>query len=181
MSLAPEPNGFHWESIFTENALIERIIKNLNLSKGSKILDIPCGEGKRTEFISSLGYEVVGIDEDMDKIRQGILVYSGLELYQHDMQDIFYVHYFNLVLLMDYPLVFHRKPNENGYILRNLFSCLAPGGYIVLGIPNNEIETLDEAINMIGEVGDKTGVFQLSLESLPLKLILLKKLKTNMA
>jgi|GEM_PF-2845268 len=179
MSYPSHPSSDFSQNIQNENQVLESLLNYLNLEKGSKILDVPCGEGKRTQFLNELGYEVVGIDADMNKIRHGVLVYSGLELYQHDMQDIFYVHYFNLVVLSDYISVFNRPKNENGYILKNLFSCLALNGYLAIGL-NREPSDFRKLEEFIGEIlGIGYEIQSLSLPSFSMDWMIIRKIISN--
>jgi SAM-dependent methyltransferase len=132
--IQPSPStGIPSDKIQSQNRDLEDIINVLKIPKGSKILDINCGTGERTQFLEDLGFKVMGIDENPVKIREGRLLYPELEIYQHDMQDIFYVHYFDWVMVMDIEEVFHRKSAENEYILKNLLACLAPHGKVVIG------------------------------------------------
>jgi len=150
-----------WEIKFKEEILLDHILAHLHIPSGSKILDLTCGSGETTEYLSIKGYEAIGIDVDMEKIRHGLLMYKNLSLYQHDMQDIFYVHFFHLALVLYTDEVFIRKPNENGYILKNIFTCLAPGGFLVLGLKTEGMASIQPLIDNV--LGKDYPVEQISL------------------
>ncbi len=50
-------------------SFIKKIIKYLNLDKGSKILDAACGKGRHSIEIEKLGYKVLGIDLSKNSIK----------------------------------------------------------------------------------------------------------------
>ncbi len=41
---------------------IDNLTNYLNISKGSKILDLACGKGRHSIYLNTLGYEVLGVD-----------------------------------------------------------------------------------------------------------------------
>ncbi len=43
-------------------SFIQRLLKELSLSKNSRVLDLACGQGRHSRFLNRLGYDVVGTD-----------------------------------------------------------------------------------------------------------------------
>ena len=41
---------------------IERLLQHLNPSPGSRMLDVACGKGRHSRFLSAHGFDVTGID-----------------------------------------------------------------------------------------------------------------------
>ncbi|MBW2999689.1 class I SAM-dependent methyltransferase [Candidatus Woesearchaeota archaeon] len=80
------PSFRHWFE--KENEYIRGVIK-----RGSKVLDVGCGEGRSIANIVDMAGEIVGIDVDPGVIRFGNEIFGELphvELYQADAREIPY-------------------------------------------------------------------------------------------
>ena len=47
---------------------MSNIVSFLKLSKGSKVLDLPCGKGRHSLFLNELGFETTGADLSANSI-----------------------------------------------------------------------------------------------------------------
>lgn len=67
---------------------IENLIAFLQLEKGSKLLDLPCGRGRHSVFLNKLGFEVVGADLSENNIKFAKKFENKtLRFTQHDMRE----------------------------------------------------------------------------------------------
>ncbi len=66
------------------------LVAYLKLKKGAKILDLPCGKGRHSVFLNSLGFDVIGADLSQNSIDFAKQYENEtLEFLQHDMRKEF--------------------------------------------------------------------------------------------
>lgn len=64
------------------------LINFLQLKKGAKILDLPCGRGRHAIFLNKCGYDVVGADLSTNNIQfASQYTNDSLRFTQHDMRE----------------------------------------------------------------------------------------------
>lgn len=62
----------------------------LELKKTAKILDLPCGKGRHSMFLNSLGFDVIGADLSQNSIDYAKQYENErLKFFQHDMRNSF--------------------------------------------------------------------------------------------
>ena len=78
------------------DGFVDRLVQELHLVKGTKILDVGCGNGRHAIALHELGFDVTGIDLSYKKIA-GIqaIQNDNLHFYRHDMRHIFRINYFD--------------------------------------------------------------------------------------
>ncbi|MFI5220028.1 MAG: SAM-dependent methyltransferase [Bacteroidia bacterium] len=77
---------------------LNNIINYLKPKASSKMLDQACGKGRHAKYLSSLGFDVTGIDlsrQSIDYCRK--YENDRLHFYVHDMRSIFRTDYFDFV------------------------------------------------------------------------------------
>jgi 2-polyprenyl-3-methyl-5-hydroxy-6-metoxy-1,4-benzoquinol methylase len=75
---------------------IDKLVKKLNPTTDSKMLDIGCGKGRHAIQLANLGFDVTGIDLSQASIEEALKQEKdNLHFYQHDMRDIFWINYFD--------------------------------------------------------------------------------------
>ncbi|MEE8541769.1 MAG: methyltransferase domain-containing protein [Desulfobacterales bacterium] len=106
------------------------------LKPGLRVLDAGCGIGKTTAILHEMiqpGGEILGIDfskERIDYARQHYGRKPGLDFRVHDLRESLKTSGpFDLIWIR-FVLEYFRA--ESAAIVRNLTSCLAPGGYLCL-------------------------------------------------
>lgn len=136
---------------------LNKLIPKLNLSQGSKCLDVACGKGRHSGYLHELGYEVAGFDLSSRNIEQASVKSSeGLRFYQHDMRDTFLESKQDVVLNLFTSFGYFDEVEENVQILRNIHSCLQHGGKLVLDYLNPRY-TIDQLVaEELKEVGGTT-------------------------
>ncbi|PLW80223.1 hypothetical protein C0585_03665 [Candidatus Woesearchaeota archaeon] len=116
----------------------EGIIKLLDLEKGSKILDAPCGYGRHTIMLESLGYDLTGIDIDKehllkaqnDSIEKKVIP----TLLKRDLRNIETDLYgqFDATINMFYSFGFFQNEKENVQVMKEFYNSLKPDGKLLL-------------------------------------------------
>jgi SAM-dependent methyltransferase len=110
----------------------------LNLPKSAHILDLPCGKGRHSIFLNSLGYEVTGGDLAKNSIDSAKKFETDtLKFIVQDMRCPFDNNYdaiFNLFTSFGY----FEEDKEDLLILENFKQGLKKGGYFVFDFLNAE-------------------------------------------
>jgi len=115
---------------------MNNLIGFLNLSKGNKILDLPCGKGRHSILLHGLGYNVTGADLSANSISHAKqFEQEDLSFLIHDMRDPVNGSYdaiFNLFTSFGY----FNQETTNIQVLKNFKEALRPGGHIVVDFLN---------------------------------------------
>jgi SAM-dependent methyltransferase len=110
----------------------------LNLPKSTHILDLPCGKGRHSVFLNSLGYKVTGGDLSENSIHFAKKFENdNLNFNVHDMRKPFHNNYdaiFNLFTSFGY----FDEDKEDILILNNIKKGLNKNGYFVFDFLNAE-------------------------------------------
>ena len=77
-------------------AFIRKLVEHLKPAKGSRMLDIACGRGRHSRTLSSMGFDVTGIDLSPSSIEFAKKIETGkLEFFVHDMRLPFRANYYD--------------------------------------------------------------------------------------
>ncbi|WP_299060690.1 class I SAM-dependent methyltransferase [uncultured Polaribacter sp.] len=117
---------------------MKNITSFLNLPKTTHILDLPCGKGRHSVFLNSLGYKVTGGDLAENSIKSAKEFENDtLNFKVHDMRQTFNNKYdavFNLFTSFGY----FEDDKEDILILDNIKQGLNKGGFFVFDFLNAE-------------------------------------------
>lgn len=108
------------------------------------VFDFGCGKGELICTLSKVGYSVMGLDIDRDKVKRLRHRYKQKALCL-DMRDpIALDQTFKFVLCCE--VLEHFKPEEMETVIQNIRRAVCPNGYILLTFPKNidDIETNEE-------------------------------------
>jgi cyclopropane fatty-acyl-phospholipid synthase-like methyltransferase len=125
------------------NTEIEILVQNL--PKGSRILDIGCGNGSPNCVALAAHFQVTGIDISKNQIDHAKRNVPSGVFYCHDvMEKNFDGSYFDAVV--SFYAIFHLPKEEHGELFRRIYSWLKPSGYFIatLGSENEEAYTEDD-------------------------------------
>ena len=115
---------------------MKNITTFLALPKTTHILDLPCGKGRHSVFLNSLGYKVTGGDLAENSIKTAQEFENDtLQFKVHDMRQPFNNRYdaiFNLFTSFGY----FEEDNEDLLILQNIKNGLKKEGYFVFDFLN---------------------------------------------
>lgn len=118
---------------------VNSLIELLNLKKDHKILDVPCGAGRHSIHLAKLGYSVSGVDISRDCIslaQRKIRNYfqNRINFAQGDMLNLKkYYNQYDILLNLWTSIGYMPTDKQNSQVIKNLISCLKPGGKICFG------------------------------------------------
>ena len=132
---------------------MDKLTDNLQLEKGSKILDLACGKGRHSIYLSELGYDVTGADLSPKNI-EAAKKYErpGLRFVIHDM-CLPFLEKFDAIFNLFTSFGYFESPNDNLRAIRAMKQSLAPEGLAVIDFMNvnyvannlvaEEVKTID--------------------------------------
>ncbi len=108
----------------------------LRIEKGSKVLDLPCGKGRHSKFLNSLGYDVIGADLSTNSIEYAKQFENeSLHFKVHDMREPFQTK-FDAILNLFTSFGYFDDEKINIDILKNLKKGLKNNGVILIDFMN---------------------------------------------
>lgn len=121
----------------------ERFIDNLfaflTPGEASRVLDAACGRGRHSIYINKKGYDVTGVDLSEENVRfASSFENRKLHFFRHDLRNLFYTNYFDLVLNLFTSFGYFEKERDNLLALHTFAKALRPGGYFVMDFLNAE-------------------------------------------
>lgn len=115
---------------------IKNITQFLPLPKNALLLDLPCGKGRHSVFLNSLGYKVIGADLSENSIQFAKnFENQNLKFIIQDMREPFDLQYdavFNLFTSFGY----FKEDSEDILVLQNIKNCLKENGFFVFDFLN---------------------------------------------
>lgn len=120
------------------------IVKTLNLPRGSKILDVACGNGRHSLIFASKGYDVTGIDlskflisEAKGRLKTNYSRYSSrLKFEINDMRYIKHKNEFDLAVNLFSSFGYFENDAENFKTFSSISKSLKKGGYFFFDFLN---------------------------------------------
>jgi SAM-dependent methyltransferase len=127
-----------YEPIFTlerDRHEVARVIDILGLPDGSRILDVPCGQGRHAHLLAEAGYRVDGLDysEHLLKVARKRGVGSTLRYTRGDMRRLpsRWTGRFDAVVNLFTSFGFFADPGDDAEVMRQFARVLAPGGILL--------------------------------------------------
>lgn len=125
--------------------IVTLLFKNIKLYKGSKVLDLACGNGRHSVLFAKRGYNVTGIDlseflikQAKKKLKEEYRKYScNLRFEIRDMRNINHVKEFDLVVNIFSSFGYFKTNNDNEQVIHSVSRSLKPCGYFLLDFLNN--------------------------------------------
>ncbi len=128
-----QERGFTWGR--APSALLAELLGALGARPGARALDLGCGDGRHSELLRSLGFEVVGVDFTREAValcRRRFLGRDGLSFVQRDLTDpgaLEGLGAFDVVV--DYSVMDHVRRAELRAYRENVLGALAPGAVLI--------------------------------------------------
>ncbi|MDQ6688899.1 MAG: class I SAM-dependent methyltransferase [Gemmatimonadota bacterium] len=139
-----------WESAFDAHYLLEygplftperdrqeisRLIDLLGLPAGSRILDVPCGQGRHAHLLAEAGYDVEGLDYSADLLDAARKRGTGANLRytRGDMRKLpaRWTRRFDAVLNLFTSFGFFAHPRDDARVIQEFARVLEPGGVLI--------------------------------------------------
>ncbi len=97
---------------------------------GARALDLGCGAGRWSRFLSEHGYRTTGIDLQPDLIEMNRKRFPGIEFHQVAIQDFSAPEPFDLISTV--TVIQHVPFEEHDRIIAKISALLRPGGYALV-------------------------------------------------
>jgi ubiquinone/menaquinone biosynthesis C-methylase UbiE len=139
-----------WESAFDSHYLLEygllftperdrqetsRLIELLGLPAGSRVLDVPCGQGRHAHLLAEAGFDVDGLDYSAELLAVARTrgTASNLRYTRGDMRKMpaRWARRFDAVLNLFTSFGFFAHPSDDARVIREFARVLKPGGVLV--------------------------------------------------
>lgn len=136
--------------------LVDLILKNTNLKKNSKVLDLACGSGRHSIFFALYGFDVTAVDlsENLLKVARASAQAANVDVrfIQADMRHFCVDEKFNLIVNLFTSFGYFEKDEENFRLFDHVKNELAVNGYFVLDyfnrnyIENNLVKSSEDIV-----------------------------------
>jgi len=114
---------------------VARLIELLALPLGSRVLDVPCGQGRHAHLLAEAGYDVDGLDYSKDLLDVARKRGTGqnLRYTRGDMRKMpaRWSRRFDAVLNLFTSFGFFSHPSDDARVIKEFARVLKPGGALV--------------------------------------------------
>lgn len=117
--------------------LLDRLIVNVPINSEDKVLDLACGMGRHSHYLSDKGYQVVGVDLSPRNIQIAKETEnSNARFYIHDMRETVPEDGFDVVLNLFTSFGYFDSKEDNLRTLLAINKAMKPGGRLVIDFLN---------------------------------------------
>lgn len=118
-------------------AFILKLLQHLQPSKDCRMLDIACGKGRHSKFLSEQGYDVTGIDLSFDSIHYAKQFENDrLHFYQHDMRLPAWINYFDFAFNFFTSFGYFNTRREHDDAMATIVKSIRGGGTLLFDYLN---------------------------------------------
>jgi len=132
-----------------------KLIIDLNLKNGAKILDIPCGQGRHSVELAKKGFQVTGVDYSstaLQAAKKWALQNKVSPIFiKQDMRFLKLNEQFNAIIMLGNSFGYF-SDTDNEKIIKNISALLKPKGLFIIHLLN--------PIKVIKQFGEK-NVFKI--------------------
>ncbi len=116
---------------------IDNLLASINLKSNSKILDLACGKGRHSVYLSKKEFQVTGVDLSLNNISEASKQEnSNLNFFTHDMRKVFRINYFDAIVNMFTSFGYFETEKENAEVIQSCYTGLNSKGKMVIDFFN---------------------------------------------
>jgi 2-polyprenyl-3-methyl-5-hydroxy-6-metoxy-1,4-benzoquinol methylase len=109
------------------------------IKKTNKVIDVGCGHGLGSVFLSKYANSIIGADQDKDLVETNNSNYKNIKNLQFKHFDLLkpsksFSNKFDVVISMD--VIEHFKKEKLGTVVESYYNLLNSEGFAVIGTPN---------------------------------------------
>ena len=118
-------------------AFIDNLVQHLQITKGSKLIDIACGKGRHATYFNSLGLDVVGVDLSPNSIASATKnANATLQFSVHDMREVYQENSFDVVTNLFTSFGYFEENTDEQKAINAMASNLKTGGFLIIDFMN---------------------------------------------
>ncbi|WP_299758705.1 methyltransferase domain-containing protein [uncultured Pontibacter sp.] len=118
---------------------MDTLLTHLHPKPHDTILDLACGKGRHSRYLSQKGYDVTGIDLSERSINYAKqFEYERLHFFRHDMREVFRPAHFDFIVNLFTSFGYFETETENVVALCATAESLKHGGKLVIDFMNTD-------------------------------------------
>ncbi len=118
-------------------AFIDNLVQHLQITKGSKLIDIACGKGRHATYFNSLGLDVVGVDLSPNSIASATKnANATLQFSVHDMREVYQENSFDVVTNLFTSFGYFEENTDEQKTINAMASNLKSEGVLIIDFMN---------------------------------------------
>ena len=118
-------------------AFIDNLVQHLQITKGSKLIDIACGKGRHATYFNSLGLDVVGVDLSPNSIASATKnANATLQFSVHDMREVYQENSFDVVTNLFTSFGYFEENTDEQKAINAMASNLKSEGVLIIDFMN---------------------------------------------
>tara|TARA_B100000809_G_scaffold85752_1_gene84145 strand:+ start:1854 stop:2576 length:723 start_codon:yes stop_codon:yes gene_type:complete len=118
-------------------AFIDNLVQHLQITKGSKLIDIACGKGRHATYFNSLGLDVVGVDLSPNSIASATKNENAtLQFSVHDMREVYQENSFDVVTNLFTSFGYFEENTDEQKAINAMASNLKARGFLIIDFMN---------------------------------------------
>lgn len=122
---------------------VNQMVTLLKVKPGAHILDLCCGPGRHTVKLAQRGYQVTGVDNTKEFLKEAKLHAKKeklkIEFVKEDMRKFRRVNSFDGAINMFTAFGYFENPKDDKRVLRNLYLSLRKGARLVMDLMGKEV------------------------------------------
>ena len=118
-------------------AFLDGLVRRLTAPSGAAVLDLACGAGRHSAYLSAKGFDVTGIDLSAASIARARARHApNTQFVRQDMRESLGSDAYDYVFSLFTSLGYFDDPGENLTVLNNVATALKPRGTLVIDYLN---------------------------------------------
>ena len=116
---------------------IDNLIKYLQISKGSKLIDIACGKGRHSKYFNQKGMDVIGVDLSLNSINTAKKDENkNLQFLVHDMCEVYKENTFDIATNLFTSFGYFEDSKDDQKAINAMASNLKKDGLLIIDFMN---------------------------------------------